>query len=95
MKKISDLIYSLGAAVVIFGAWAKIEHKPFADVMLTIGLITEAGLFCFMGVADWFSKKPVPETSEKLIISGGSDNTELTSAVKDLTGTIKNVFKTA
>jgi len=36
---------SLGAAVVIFGAWAKILHKSFADYMLTIGLLTEAAIF--------------------------------------------------
>jgi gliding motility-associated protein GldL len=44
-EKISNIIVSLGAAVVIFGAWAKILHLGFADLMLTIGLLTEAGIF--------------------------------------------------
>ncbi|HMP86595.1 MAG TPA: gliding motility protein GldL, partial [Lacibacter sp.] len=44
-EKISNIIVSLGAAVVIFGAWAKILHLSFADLMLTIGLLTEAGIF--------------------------------------------------
>jgi gliding motility-associated protein GldL len=35
----------VGAAVVIFGAWAKILHKPYADFMLTVGLLTEATIF--------------------------------------------------
>lgn len=44
-EKISNIIVSVGAAVVIFGAWAKILHLSFADLMLTIGLLTEAGIF--------------------------------------------------
>lgn len=43
--KIVNIIVCVGAAVVIFGAWAKILHKPFADFMLTVGLLTEAVIF--------------------------------------------------
>ena len=43
--KIVNAVVSIGAAVVIFGAWAKILHKSFADVMLTVGLLTEALIF--------------------------------------------------
>jgi gliding motility-associated protein GldL len=43
--KIVNIIVCVGAAVVIFGAWAKILHKPFADFMLTVGLLTEAAIF--------------------------------------------------
>jgi gliding motility-associated protein GldL len=45
IEKRVNTIVSLGAAVVIFGAWAKILHKSFADYMLTIGLLTEAAIF--------------------------------------------------
>ena len=44
-EKLRDVIVSIGAAVVIFGAWAKILHKSFADIMLTVGLLTEAAIF--------------------------------------------------
>jgi gliding motility-associated protein GldL len=44
-EKIVNIIVCVGAAVVIFGAWAKILHKPFADFMLTVGLLTEAAIF--------------------------------------------------
>mgnify|MGYP005608645279 FL=1 len=44
-EKITNIIVSAGAAVVIFGAWAKILHLSFADIMLTVGLLTEAGIF--------------------------------------------------
>ena len=45
LEKVVNIIVSVGAAVVIFGAWAKILHKSFADTMLTVGLLTEAGIF--------------------------------------------------
>jgi gliding motility-associated protein GldL len=44
-EKIVNIVVCVGAAVVIFGAWAKILHKPFADFMLTVGLLTEATIF--------------------------------------------------
>ena len=43
--KLVNIIVCVGAAVVIFGAWAKIFHKPYADFMLTVGLLTEALIF--------------------------------------------------
>jgi gliding motility-associated protein GldL len=43
--KLVNIFVCVGAAVVIFGAWAKILHKPYADTMLTIGLLTEAAIF--------------------------------------------------
>lgn len=43
--RLVNVMVCVGAAVVIFGAWAKILHKPFADTMLTVGLLTEAGIF--------------------------------------------------
>ncbi len=42
---IVNVIVCVGAAIVIFGAWAKILHKSFADLMLTVGLLTEAFIF--------------------------------------------------
>lgn len=44
-NRLVNIIVSVGAAVVIFGAWAKILHKSFADIMLTVGLLTEAAIF--------------------------------------------------
>jgi gliding motility-associated protein GldL len=43
--KLVNVIVCVGAAVVIFGAWAKILHLTFANQMLTIGLLTEAAIF--------------------------------------------------
>ena len=41
--------YSIGASVVIIGALFKIMHWPFAGIILTAGMVTEAVLF-FIGV---------------------------------------------
>lgn len=43
--KLVNIVVCVGAAVVIFGAWAKILHLSFADFMLTVGLLTEALIF--------------------------------------------------
>lgn len=44
-KKIMAKVYGLGAAVVIVGALFKILHWKGADIMLMVGLLTEAFLF--------------------------------------------------
>jgi len=44
-KRIMGMIYGLGAAVVIVGALFKITHWPGADLMLIVGLLTEAFIF--------------------------------------------------
>jgi len=44
-KKIMNMVYGLGAAVVILGALFKIMHWPFGNEMLILGLITEALVF--------------------------------------------------
>ena len=55
--KILNTAFSLGAAIVIFGAWAKIETKEFGDTALTAGLLTETTIFCLYGILEW-RKKP-------------------------------------
>ncbi|PZW41648.1 gliding motility-associated protein GldL [Mesonia algae] len=43
--KIMNMVYGLGAAVVIIGALFKIMHWPYANPMLIAGLVTEALVF--------------------------------------------------
>lgn len=40
-----NMVYGLGAAIVIIGALFKIQHWPFASLILTIGMIVEAIVF--------------------------------------------------
>ncbi|GAA3510061.1 gliding motility protein GldL [Aquimarina addita] len=44
-KKLMNMVYGLGAAVVILGALFKIMHWPFGNEMLIAGLVTEALVF--------------------------------------------------
>jgi len=44
-ERLVNVIVCVGAAIVIFGAWQKITHQPWADFFLTAGLITEAIIF--------------------------------------------------
>lgn len=56
-KRLKNLLFGVGAAIVIIGAWAKILHIadpklfgiPFYSYMLTIGLLTEAVIFFISG----------------------------------------------
>jgi len=46
-KKFMAKLYGWGASIVIIGALFKIQHWPFAGLMLTVGLGTEAIIFFF------------------------------------------------
>ena len=50
ISKWMDVGVSVAAAVVIYGALQKILHTPSADLLLKIGLITEAIIFLAYGV---------------------------------------------
>jgi hypothetical protein len=53
LDKIINTVFSFGAAVVIFGAWGKLEHTDFGDTALTAGLLTETAIFCLYGLLEW------------------------------------------
>ncbi|WP_297869817.1 gliding motility protein GldL [uncultured Flavobacterium sp.] len=44
-KKAMGFLYGMGAAVVIIGALFKLQHWTGADIMLIVGLVTEAFIF--------------------------------------------------
>jgi len=66
-KKIFNMAYGLGAAVVILGALFKILHWPFGNEMLMVGMIVEAIVFAISAFEpveddlDW--SKVYPELS--------------------------------
>lgn len=80
-NRLVNVIVCVGAAVVIFGAWAKILHKPFADIMLTIGLLTEAAIFLIYAIL------PPPDMgapSVPVVVETDSKNSALKSMEKML-----------
>lgn len=63
-KYLKNLIIGLGASVVLLGALFKIQSWPYASEMLTVGLVTEAVLFAFLGLIgpdkDYYWEKLYP-----------------------------------
>ena len=68
-----DVLVSAGAAVIIFAAWAKLTHKPFADIMLTIGMWTETGIFMVYAYIEWLMPKKHEEAEEEPTALGSLD----------------------
>ena len=75
-KRVTGVIYSVGAAVVIVGALFKILHWPGASQVLMVGMLTEAFLF-MIGTLD----KPHPTYQWQEVfpqlLGGGTDPEEL------------------
>ncbi|MBL0181466.1 MAG: gliding motility protein GldL [Chitinophagaceae bacterium] len=59
-----DVLVSAGAAVIIFAAWAKLTHQSYADMMLTIGMWTETGIFLVYAAIEWIKPKHHEEDDE-------------------------------
>ena len=59
-----DVAVSAGAAVIIFAAWAKLTHQSYADMMLTIGMWTETGIFLVYALIEWVKPKHHEEDDE-------------------------------
>lgn len=85
-KKFMAKLYGIGAAVVIIGALFKIQHWPFAGLLLVVGLSTEAVIFFFSAFEpvheeiDWSLVYPELRTGEAShgAIGDGSDNGSIT-----------------
>ena len=77
-KKITNMVYGLGAAIVIVGALFKIQHLSIGPltggVMLTVGLLVEAAIFTMSAFEapsedlDW--AKVYPELGDDGLSSG-------------------------
>ena len=65
-RNATHVIAGLGASVVIVGELFKIEHRPGASEMLTIGLITEAIIFAL------YALMPLEESGHESSGGGGS-----------------------
>lgn len=86
-NKIVNVIISLGAAVVILGALAKIIHLSWADWALIVGLTTEAGIFVIYA----FLPPPPVEQHGGAVGGGKVDATELVAALNNVQKTVQDV----
>lgn len=94
-KNFMAKLYGIGAAIVILGALFKINHYPGADLMLVIGLSTEAVIFFFSAFEpphvepDWSLVYPELAgmyhgvTDELKLGDGGSASGNLDAMLKD------------
>ena len=102
-EKYLELIFGLGASVVIIGALLKITHKDFifsGNTWLTAGLITEAVIFMiagFRGYAITTEDDDPDEVSPEAAISDVSKEVDAlkeafasaTNQIQNLTGSLK------
>ncbi|MCB0508220.1 MAG: gliding motility protein GldL [Chitinophagales bacterium] len=92
-KVLKNFLFGIGAAVVIVGAWAKILHLSFANVMLTAGLLTEAIIFTLSAIVppepDYYWEKYYPGLDEyggeatPIVAAGAASNKKSLSAEMD------------
>ena len=97
VEKIINTAYSFGAAIVVFGAWGKLEHKDFGDIALTAGLLTETVIFFIYGLQEW-RRDPAAPPAEKTPksareLAGPEDFGELTATMKQTNQILNKVFK--
>ncbi len=85
-NKIVNVVISLGAAVVILGALAKIIHLSWADWALIVGLLTEAGIFVIYAFLP-----PPPVEHGAGSVGGKVDATELVHALNNVQKTVQDV----
>lgn len=91
-ENVLELLFGLGAAVVIIGALLKITHSEFlfsGNTWLTVGLITEAVIFTITGLRGFVLLRDTsPKTSDEEItdLSGiAAEAQALKSAYKNAT----------
>jgi hypothetical protein len=101
-EKILNTAYSIAAAIVVFGAWAKLEQKEFGSIALTIGLLTESGIFLVYGIMEWryrpgtAKEQGPPETpGARMTDPACPPNTqELAHTMEQTNHMLKKIFRT-
>jgi gliding motility-associated protein GldL len=88
-----DVLVSAGAAVIIFAAWAKLTHQPFADVMLTVGMWTETAIFLVYAGIEWVKPKHHPEDEQPGESAGNPSLASMDKMLKEADITPTNLKK--
>lgn len=90
--KILNTAYSFAAAIVVFGAWAKLEQKEFGGLALTIGMLVESGIFLIYGLMEWRKEKQAASREQQVSETHRID--ELQQTVEKTNGMLKKIFRT-
>lgn len=83
-----DVLVSAGAGVVIFAAWAKLTHKPYADTLLTVGMWTETAIFMVYAAIEWVLPTPRAKAVAPAAVQPVATREEATA-----TSTLNTMFK--
>ena len=89
--KILNTAYSFAAAIVVFGAWAKLDHRDFGSLALTIGMLVESGIFVIYGFVEWREKRQPAAPEEKPAAPDKID--ELQQTMEKTNGMLKKIFR--
>ena len=96
---LTNMVYGIGAAIVIVGALFKIQHWPYGSLILTIGMIVEAGVFTYSAFErqsddlDW--SLVYPELSGGSMKAKAKKDAEATDAEGLLSKKLDNLLKDA
>jgi hypothetical protein len=98
LDKILNTAFSFGAAIVIFGAWAKIETLEFGNIALTAGLLTETLIFCLYGLLEWRRRPAASEETPTPPAHQGTpvhkENVEaLTDSIRQTAHILNKIFR--
>ncbi len=85
---VTNMLYGIGAAIVILGALFKIQHWEGGSLLLTIGMVTEAVVFAYSA----FDKKTENET-DKSRRTDPYDPKAIIDAQKEYVKEIKDAIK--
>ena len=97
--KILNTAFSFGAAIVIFGAWAKIETLEFGNIALTAGLLTETAIFCLYGLLEWRKRPatqaepPAPSPAQQGTPVHKENVEELTDSIRQTARILNKIFR--
>lgn len=94
-KNTMNIIYGVGAAIVILGALFKLEHYPGASIMLIVGMGVEAAVF-FVSAFDfpeedyaWERVYPVLADDDAEVVGGGESlDLSWQDSMKQLDGSV-------
>ncbi|QHI36949.1 hypothetical protein IMCC3317_23200 [Kordia antarctica] len=96
---LTNMVYGLGAAIVIVGALFKIQHWPYGSEILTVGMIVEALVFTYSAFErqtnelDW--SLVYPELSGGSMKAKAKKDAEATDAEGILSKKLDNLLKDA
>ncbi|MBM3454298.1 MAG: gliding motility protein GldL [Bacteroidetes bacterium] len=79
-------VSGFGASVVIVGALFKIMHWPGCDVMLILGLLTEAGIFAFIALEPMHEELQWERVFPELKMDDNDENNRLLPLLKKSAG---------